>query len=886
MTRRLRSKSATAPSSLAERLPAWTIALALAGLTAGACFALGGVFALATGVLTLGAGLLVCCAPTPRAPRKVAQRLLWLGLALCVYTALTLVPLPMSWLQAIASGNADVWSGAWVGEVAPGWAPISLDPAATWVELSKLALYGCVFVVALALAERRPGVIALERVICATTSLVALVSLAHYALEMTHVFGIYEPEIPRLARHTTVLLNANHLAEVMVIGAAVGTGIVAAEPSRQRKMEGAFTLGLCTLGVALAASRGGLVAFVLACGIALIGARVQGRGRARTVIALGLGIGSIAIGAVAWSDTIASEALSRDLEKIDIFRESLPLLFRYGLFGIGRGAFEAVSPEARRAVGAFVYTHPENLLLQWSIEWGAVVCVGIVVVLFRTLMPRVLRGRARMPWGAYGATLGFLLQNMVDFGSEMPGVVLLVVCCIALVVGGSTDPRQADPSSPPSRWSLRYARTLRPLVLGALALGLGARTVAHASDELWVEVRALTKTVNESVNAGGAEFSTRLHTAIQRHPAEPHLAYLGALHATRNGKSALGWAARTIERSPIHGRAHLLIARELEARAPAQARFEYRLAYVQDGMTHAAYIDAAQRLATDYATATQMLPRTVEPVSDGVHAGPRTVAIPASQRIGATLVLTTAIRRSMPATAHRLLQDALDYPGSSEQARVPVLAELAAAATHDVFEGEPWCAYEPCQEEAERWVEQWVHSAPSSAAAQVAVLELLATRSPSAALARVSEIEPLVDEPQALWFVASEIAFRARMRKESAELLTRATERCGVPERCVPALTTAIQMQRQRGRPEMALVLLRRKSELLPLDKPTLLEHAQLAESLGLLTEASERFADLQRLEPGKPEWGESVRRVRQKQLTRTLPSRVLGDAGTLLPDR
>lgn len=889
MTRRSRSKSpaesagatrAPAESAKSLLLPPWALALALGVLTMSACLALGGVFALATGALSVGAGLLVVVAPSPRAPRKVARRLLWLGLALSVYTTLTLIPLPAALLRTIADAQAEVWRGALVGEQAPRWASLSLDPAATWVELTKLALYGCVFVVALTLAERRPGVIAVERVVCAVTSLVALISLGHFALEMTQVFGVYQPEIPRLARHTTVLLNANHLAEVMVIGAAVGTGILASEPSRQRKLEGALTLALCTVGVALAASRGGLVAFAFACGIALFGARVQGSSRARVTLGLALGIGSLAIFAVAWSDTIASEALSYDLEKIDIFRESLPLLFRYGLLGIGRGAFEAVSPEARRAVGAFVYTHPENLLLQWSIEWGALTCVGIVVVLWRTLTPSVLRGRARMPWGAYGATLGFLLQNMVDFGSEMPGVVMLAVCCVALVVGGSTDPRQRHSHErAPTAIGVRI-RALRPWLLGAIALALGARTLVHADDELWVEVRSLTK----ELAANRPDFPARLRTAILHHPAEPHLAYLGALHATQNRQSALGWAARAIERSPIHGRAHLLIARELESRAPAQARFEYRLAYVQDGVTGAAYVDAARRLVHDYDSATQMLPRAVEPVSDGSQAGARTLHVPAAQRIHATLALTSALQHTLPATAHRLLQGALDE--TSSDARVPVLAALATAATHDVFEGEPWCAYEPCREEAERWVTQWVQDAPKSAAAQIAVVELLAARSPAAALERVAQVERLVDEPQTLWFAASEIAFRARMRAEAAELLTRATERCGLPERCVPALTTAIEVQRRRGRPEQALVLLRRKSELLPLDVPTLREHAELAESLGLLTEAGDVFSELHRLEPNQPEWSEAQRRVRQRQLSRTLPTRILGDAGALLPPR
>ena len=44
---------------------------------------------------------------------------------------------PLGWLAVIAPHNADVWSRALVplGEAGPAWAPITLDPIATRVEV-------------------------------------------------------------------------------------------------------------------------------------------------------------------------------------------------------------------------------------------------------------------------------------------------------------------------------------------------------------------------------------------------------------------------------------------------------------------------------------------------------------------------------------------------------------------------------------------------------------------------------------------------------------------------------------------------------------------------------------------------------------------------------
>lgn len=841
-------------------------ALLLGLLVLSAAFALGGVFAYACGLLALCAGVLACMAPVPTAPRHVARLLLGLGAFLVLYMALTVVPMPVGMLARIAPAQAAVWERALRPfDQSTTWATLSLDPTATKNEITKLLLYGCVFVVALGLAERRRGTSSLERVICAVTSLVALVSLGHWALGQTLVFGVYQPELARTPRHMSVFLNANHLAEVMAIGGAVATGVLVSARERARQIEGALALALATLCSAVAASRGGLVALVLGAAVALVGGRGRLDARRARLVTLGaLIVGAVMVVVVAGSEEVMTEAFSRDTEKTAVFRQSLPLLFRYGLFGIGRGAFESVSSEARRDLGAYVFTHPENLLLQWSIEWGVLVTVVVLVVLVRALAPSVLRGRAIMPWGAYGGLLAFFLQNQVDYGSEVPGVVLLALCCLALVTGGARalgGKKDGDDERIPPR-------VLATRALGVLACGAGVLTWLGSDHELWVEMRGLTQGLREP------EFPKQLRAATERHPAEAHFAYLGALRAaTVEHESVLPWVTRVLERSPVHGRAHLLLARELETKAPSQARLEYRLAYAEDYRTHASCLEGARRLARGYDEATELVPRAEEAVATDV-AGRRTIEVPLSVRLGAISTVATGIQSTLPASRERLLRAYLGEAVALPTVGAALVEPLALAAVDDVLLRAPWCQGDEatCMTEARAWVTRWLALAPSAVPPRTAAARLLATTDAERAQAFLAASEPEVDDVPTLLLDAAELAERARLPTATA-LLDRALGRCSGVDECSTILARGIAFELRRGRPERALVFLRRKTELVPHEVSGWREQAALAERLGLFTESQDAWNEVLVLAPGDPTANEALQRLRVTLKKRSLPA-------------
>ena len=103
--------------------------------------------------------------------------------------------MPIGLLAAIAPHNAEVWSRVLLplGEAGPRWAPITLDPIATRVEVLEGVAYFLAFVTALRGARRKDGVTFLSGVIVATALVLALAAVLHPAFGERKLDGIYDP---------------------------------------------------------------------------------------------------------------------------------------------------------------------------------------------------------------------------------------------------------------------------------------------------------------------------------------------------------------------------------------------------------------------------------------------------------------------------------------------------------------------------------------------------------------------------------------------------------------------------------------------------------------------------------------------------------------------
>jgi tetratricopeptide (TPR) repeat protein len=838
--------------SRSARASRWLLALALSGSALAVGTAHTVTLCVVTVVLAIAAALGWWRA-SPMRVRPAATLLLGTGVALVAYTALQCIPVPIGWLAAIAPHNADVWSRALtpLREPGPTWAPVTLDPYGSRIEIMKGVAYLLAFVAALRVAQRREGVAFLSGVLIATGLLLAAGAVLHPAFGAHKLFGIYEPGPGIAEAHIAPIMNPNNLAGYINIAFCL---TLAASLSREPRVPRAITVALAiVLGATQVwiASRGGVIAMVLgavAVTAIVLGERAR-RLDPRTWLTVGCGAATLAGGiliAIGSFDRPQNELLATDLSKFAVLRNVLAMVPAYGVFGTGRGAFESAYPQFRTGQTTLTFTSPENIVAQWVAEWGVPVGIGGLVAIAVALRPTAAIARSRTAAGAWAALAAMFAQSMADYGSELPGLMLSIVACGAIVVGGSAG---APPTWALERWSRRPTRVAIAAAAASLLALLGGLTALkhHVVEDRrrlheagWVHPVALER-MHELARA-----------AMLRHPAEPYLPFVTALRATRiRDESPMPWLGATLERARVYGPAHLLLARVLAQRSPSQARLEYRLALEQAAELAGVVGQEAPRLVGGFDDAMDLVSR-----------GDRGEGM-----LGA---LVFVICPRLPATCVRLDEElsarSPAAPGPPMRAAADAVADLSAGP------GAPWCegtARAACADRALSLARRVEEIEPAMCYGYgLEARALAASGDAGRALDRLEGIADKVSDRVACLQIMAGLAQMARddVRFDRA-LKEIARAGCADDRQCVGNLVWVAQVQEQRGNTPAALAMYKRAHETAP-DDDTLLENlARLAGAAGLNAEALRDYQELARHHPGDARWQKAADEQREALL-------------------
>lgn len=773
---------------------------------------------------------------TPTFPRRAASIFVYVGLGLIAWTFLQSVPIPRWFLSLFSPHAADVWARSLspLRESGPFFVSISLDPTATRVEVLKGLTYISTYLAALVIARRNDGTEFLERLVLASVVVVSALAFLHSILELDQLFGVYQPEVVRPGHRLAPFLNFNHLGAYINIGLCLALGdTLSSRPTLPRYA--AFSLViLFGASEVFAASRGGVACTFVAILVTTVMwiARQKKADRHMRPILLGLAFFITSGGlTLAFADkTVWTDLFSLDFAKIDVIRESFKLVQKAPLCGIGRGAFQSTFPEVKTGTEYLTYTHPENIVAQWTVEWGLLAALGAFIAFGFAMRPSTALTRAISPIGAWTAILVWATQNMVDFSSEVPGVMVAVAVCAAVVSGGIGRPGQEPPM-----W-ISHAPKLVKGIAGAtvvfVVLAIIGRPHELHTEELELRTHAINPTYPQSA------FRTELRGAMLRHPAAPYFPFLGALRAgMMRDEPVLPWAARALERSPVYGRVHLLLARWLIPLSPSQARLEYRLAGEQDESQLSAVINEGPRLVSSFDDALELAP-------EGKHAALVLEAI------------SKTLAQRAPATQVQIDEKLLELSPDAEAPN----ARKGDRILNDILENEPWCAgaaRNGCLDAGEKVARHLIETVPTRCNGYWLSASFRSAR---------GELDPAIrDLEQAV----SKVEDRAvclqhlaqlLMTSNSKEKIDSAVDRitrlgCSTEEECVANITMAAAIERQRGNLRHTLALLRRACERSGDRKDLLLESAALASSLSLHAEAYDAYRRLMRIEPDEPKW-------------------------------
>jgi tetratricopeptide (TPR) repeat protein len=778
------------------------------------------------------AAVLIGWSGEPRQPRSGASILFWLAVGLTAYTAVQAIPLPAAFVRMVSPHEADVWARSLrpLSLPSPAWHPLTLDPQATRLQIVRGATYIATFFAAVALSGAVRERAVLERTLVTLAVIVAIATVAHIGLEAHRLWGVYAPRTG--VGMIAPFFNHNQLSGFLNIGLLIAAGsTLSAEPIMPRMLSAATVIGLAAMVVFLG-SRGAVASAVV--GLLIVGAlswRSARFVRKHGNVAVPLLVACAGAGILVFAshDSTTRNLQNVDFSKVLIAKTALLLMApQYPIFGVGRGSFESAFPEFRHDNGWMVFTHPENVVAQWTTEWGIPVSALAFVACAVALRPRTAMARSRPAVGAFAALVALFLQNLVDFSSEFPAVVMALAVCAALVVGGSGGRVRSEPSLA-GIWSLRSRRTSQA-IFAAVAIGAAFACVGWGHDLLADRAQLLAR------GDGERDDAPDIVGSIRAHPAEPYFAYVGATRAAHAGNShVLAWVDRALERAPVYGPAHLVLARWLRTRSPAQARLEYRVAQEQGG------VDVSVRelasMVRDYYDALELAPAG----DAGVDVLNR---------------LSQTIYASHPASAARVDEEILRRHSGDPN----VLTRIANEAWTDVETREPWCP--ECEVDAARAADALEHASPKRCDGYVVRAHvLLAQGHRKEGLEHLRTAVDRVDDPARCVERLARLAIDASDEDEATSAITRlADSPCVGVDDCARNLISAAELERARRSPNRALVYLRRAANVAPARDDVLALEAQTAEGLGLHAEALEVYRQLTVRHPDNVSYRDGVR--------------------------
>jgi len=383
-----------------------------------------------------------------------------LALGLIALALVQLVPLPPPALRVLSPGSYAFYDQTLLVRPLTAWKPISVSPSDT---LRGLAFLGAFLLLALAveleLGEGRWRRRLLRTVVYTGLALTVVALLQAVSPEPRRLYGVWQPRWDWAVFGPYV--NRNHFAGYLVMAGALALGLALEALARLRaawaRRQRAFLLlgeaeGLALLragaivmvivaGLVASRSRGGVSAFAFAA----LAMSVVAPGRRRTALAVAVlvatGVVWIGLGGV----ISAFEMRGIRGSRLDLWRDMLPIVKHFPLFGVGWNAFATAYPWYQTIWKTEWIGEAHNDYLQALLDGGLVgllLVAGLFGVVLRGAVARARRSPVEL--GLFGALAGFAFHELVDFNGQIPANAATWVALAAL----AALPREAGHGRP------------------------------------------------------------------------------------------------------------------------------------------------------------------------------------------------------------------------------------------------------------------------------------------------------------------------------------------------------------------------------------------------------------------------------------------------------
>jgi hypothetical protein len=519
-----------------------------------------------------------------RGLERMSPILALLGIAFGL-TVIQAVPLPSSVQASLAPTSHELIEEGHelLGDAPAKLMPLSVDPPATRRAALDLGLALALAWVLLRIAPSQQGRYTILATVAGVCGLAAAIGAVDTLLDASSLYGLYTPH---RATPTILgpLLNPNSYGSLLVLGAMVSAGL-ALHGSQTVGLRAAWACNvvLCLVVAFATLSRGAALAAgigTVTTAVMWLSGRKQQEGRrkkpqllrvtvpAAVVVVCGLALVVLtSAGGVTKQieETSVTAEYNDPLSKYAAWRSSEQLVRESPWIGVGRGAFESAFTRVHAESAFGTFSHLENEYLQAVVDWGipGAAALGVAATWLMLIAARRRREGA-LAAGAIGGLAAVAAQSTVDFGLELPG---LLIPAVAVATTLAYVPlREMSPSRVRRAMGGRLAM-IAVIVLGvAIVVPSWGATIAEDHDALVADDPP--PTLDEA------------RDAMRRHPLDYYApARVAVLLFAKGDPSAIKHLNRALELHPTLPDLHRLAARILVATGhPAQAKLEYQIA--------------------------------------------------------------------------------------------------------------------------------------------------------------------------------------------------------------------------------------------------------------------------------------------------------------------
>lgn len=491
-----------------------------------------------------------------------------------VYTSLQAVSLPLWLVQFVDPLHGETWARTFRLLEHTGAAALSLEPDTTRYEAVRVLTYGLTWGVVSGLAKRH-GPLMVARWVVWLVACAAVVTVLHRVFGLRSVYGVYAPRFVG-PRWVGPLLNPNNLGGLCNLGVFCALACSGRRGEIGNPIYVVVAAGLACLTL-LTGSRGASIALVGGIALFVIGwVRTRSQhSRAQHWILAYAGVSLLALVALTLDQPTLQDLTGNSVEKLALLRWGVEVAGKHPWVGVGMGAFGAEVSTVSGMSGNIVFPYVECLPLDVLVGWGAVVG-GVALVTLGLGFSRIGGG-----FRTYTLRLGLgvvFLQNLMDLGLQVPGLMLPTLAVFASCWGGATR----------RTWSIEAVRWSWCTIAGAVVLGgLLAWPVKSAAGMVRAEVAA---------QLPSPHFRALLKEALLRYPGDAYLLRTrAAVSVSEASPDAVAWINSALLRAPADARTHLLLAQLLFSRGQVEQAVSALRRAAHDPSVHGEVVALAWR---------------------------------------------------------------------------------------------------------------------------------------------------------------------------------------------------------------------------------------------------------------------------------------------------